>query len=147
MLLPSGFGNLITTGFAASAMRRNAEHHMRLLYAGIACQVAGFALLALWARTGTIAFVVTGMITIGAGFGFITQIGGIVAPNGLGPENIGTASGLNTFIRSLGQVLGTALIAGAILNGVRPHIVFLVTTAFSGIGFATIGRSRRHLNA
>lgn len=126
-LLSSGFGNLIATDFAGRSARKSMEGHERLLIAGLTLLVLAYLGFAWWTLNANKPLLVIALISVGAAFGLITQIGSIVAPQGLGALNSGTASSLNTFIRSLGGVIGTAAIASPIATGVNPAYVFLVS--------------------
>lgn len=129
-LLAAGFGNLITTDLAGRALRKDSDTHDQLLIASLVLMTLAFLGLACWSDNTNKYILLASLIAIGSSFGLVTQIGSMIAPAGLGEANAGTASTLNTFIRALGGVIGSAAIAGPIASDAPAVWVFLLMAVF-----------------
>jgi MFS family permease len=112
----------LTLGWPLAASLSGRLFYLRLgfrptILIGVTLVVAGAAVLALLARTPSVAVVAAACFVVGLGLGLVATPSLIAAQASVEWHERGVATGTNMFARSIGSALGAAVL-GAVANGV-----------------------------
>ncbi|WP_376796998.1 MDR family MFS transporter [Thermogemmatispora sp.] len=102
----------ITGGVLVTRLRR----YRLICIAGSLILLAGTALLATLGEASALLSVVLTTVVIGAGSGMISNMFMLAAQNAVPRERLGTATGAVSYLRSIGQSLGTAVLGTLLTN-------------------------------
>ncbi|GAA3592251.1 MDR family MFS transporter [Kineosporia mesophila] len=105
-------------------------YYKRYIVGGVALLVVGFALLGTIDHTTSLVLIGFYMVLVGAGVGASMQNLVLAVQNTVDSTDIGTASGVIAFFRSLGGAVGVTVL-GAILAS---HVTDLIMKGLVGIG-------------
>lgn len=94
---------------------------------GLGVMAAGFAVLALTVDQGTLAWLATGLLGFGLGFGLAVTPGTLLIIDGLPPERRSVASAVNDVTREVGGVLGIAVLSSVLLSAYRDDVTPVLT--------------------
>ncbi|MFP5282883.1 MAG: MFS transporter [Actinomycetes bacterium] len=119
LALVGGLG-LATLG-SAEVVRRTARP-LEAAAAGGLTAAAGLALTALLPGSSSLALVGTSLFVLGLGIGGTWQVLLLAAQAAAPPAQLGTATGLHTFVREIGVVLGTAVVGAAYAARLPPLV-------------------------
>ena len=92
------------------------------LVVGFAVDCLGFGLLALAGPNTPYTWVITAMVTMGVGAGFLVGTLNLAAQNGARPSEMGVVSSFAQFSRSLGSTLGSAVLGSILLAQLGPSV-------------------------
>ncbi len=105
-------------------------YYKRYIVGGVALLVVGFGLLGTIDHTTSLVLIGFYMVLVGAGVGASMQNLVLAVQNTVDSHEIGTASGVIAFFRSLGGAVGVTVL-GAILSN---HVTDLIAKGLTGIG-------------
>ncbi|MFC5385492.1 MDR family MFS transporter [Aquamicrobium segne] len=137
------FGLLLGTTLGAGISGRlvpRVQNYKRIAQLGIAGSVISLGILAYIADTAGLLAVEVATTIVGIGVGTIFPVTTVSVQNAVERKDLGIATGLLTFLRSLGGALGVAAL-GALALG---HDIPLAGEGMTGQGMATAGISGSH---
>ncbi|MET0236357.1 MAG: MDR family MFS transporter [Kibdelosporangium sp.] len=121
MSLPMIFGLLVSSTVSGQLISRTGKWKGHLVAGGV-FMIAGFALLATIDR-GTSVFVLSVfMFVLGAGVGMLMQNLVLVAQNDVAAQDLGAATSVLSFFRSLGGTVGVSVLGAVLANRVTSEI-------------------------
>lgn len=119
-------GYMVGTVVGASRGARSMaklEHYSRPASTGLALSIAGLLVLALANQALPVVATIMLLIVIGFGSGALFPITVISVQNAVPPQDLGTATGVLGFLRSLGSAIGVAVLgAVATAYGIAGHL-------------------------
>jgi EmrB/QacA subfamily drug resistance transporter len=110
-------------------------YYKRFIVGGVASMVVGFALLGTIDHTTSLALIAVYMVLVGAGVGASMQNLVLAVQNTVDSTEIGTASGVIAFFRTLGGAVGVSVL-GTILSS---HVSDLIAGGLARIGVSGTG--------
>jgi EmrB/QacA subfamily drug resistance transporter len=121
MSLPMIFGLLVSSTVSGQLISRTGKWKGQLVIGGL-LMIAGFALLATIDR-GTSVFVLSVfMFVLGAGVGMLMQNLVLVAQNDVAAQDLGAATSVLSFFRSLGGSIGVSVLGAVLANRVTSEL-------------------------
>jgi EmrB/QacA subfamily drug resistance transporter len=122
MLLPLMVG-MLSTSIASGQIIARAGRYKIFPVVGTAVMTFGMYLFSLMGVHTSTVMNSLFMFVVGAGLGMVMQVLVLAVQNGVDYKDLGTATSLNNFFRSMGGAFGTALL-GAILTDRLPRNLF-----------------------
>jgi len=122
MLLPLMVG-MLSTSIASGQIIARAGRYKIFPVVGTAVMTFGIYLFSLMGVHTSTVMNSLFMFVVGAGLGMVMQVLVLAVQNGVDYKDLGTATSLNNFFRSMGGAFGTALL-GAILTDRLPRNLF-----------------------
>nr|CTQ97808.1 membrane transport protein [Kibdelosporangium sp. MJ126-NF4] len=121
MGLPLIFGLLVSSTVSGQMISRTGKWKGHLIVGGV-LMVAGFALLATIDRGTNIVLLSSYMVVLGIGVGMLMQNLVLVAQNDVPAHDLGSATSVLTFFRSLGGTIGVSVLGAVLANRVTSEI-------------------------
>ncbi len=106
----------VATAAISGRLTMRVVHVKRIALIGSAVSAVGLIVLGLTASQTSIVLIEVLLLVIGAGLGFTYPVTTVSAQNAVDQKHLGVATGVLTFLRSLGSALGVAVL-GAIALG------------------------------
>jgi EmrB/QacA subfamily drug resistance transporter len=149
-LIPQLAGTVVGSTAAGRAMVRM-RHYKRMPIVGLALAIAALAAIAL-APTGLpLAAICTFLGVVGIGMGTLFPVTTVSVQNAVPPYQLGTATGVMNFFRSLGGALMVSVFAAIVLGGSategRPRVTLETLAAELGDAGMSLGGVFRWLFA
>jgi MFS family permease len=127
-------GTVVGAGTSGRLVPR-VVNYKRIAFFGISASIVGLGVLAYIADTAHLLEIEIATAIIGAGIGTIFPVSTISVQNAVERKDLGVATGLLTFLRSLGGAIGVAAIGAIALGNNLP---------LAGEGVATTAASGPH---
>jgi EmrB/QacA subfamily drug resistance transporter len=121
LLIPLLAGQLITSIFTGRALKGPAQYRPFSVAGGVALTVGAVLLSMVDTDTNRVLEGVY-MFVFGIGIGFLFQNVLVMAQNSVAPSDIGSASGVLTFFRSIGGTLGVSIFAAIFTSRLRDSL-------------------------
>ncbi|MET0132954.1 MAG: MDR family MFS transporter [Kibdelosporangium sp.] len=121
MGLPMIFGLLVSSTASGQIISRTGKWKNHLILGG-ALMVLGFALLATMSRETSVLVLSIYMFVLGAGVGMLMQNLVLVAQNDVAAQDLGAATSVLSFFRSLGGSIGVSVLGAVLANRVTSEI-------------------------
>jgi EmrB/QacA subfamily drug resistance transporter len=123
LTIPMVLGLFLSSTIAGRMVTRSG-HYKAIMLRGAVCLTAGLALMGTMDETTSLLELAAFMLLVGTGLGMLMQNLVLVVQNSVGRSDVGSASALVAFVRTLGGAIGVSVL-GAILSakGATPHAV------------------------
>ncbi len=122
MLLPLMVG-MLTTSIGSGQIIARIGRYKIFPVVGTAVMTVGIYLFSLMGVHTSFFVNSLYMLVVGAGLGLVMQVLVLAVQNGVDYKDLGTATSLNNFFRSMGGAFGTAIL-GAVLTDRLPHNLY-----------------------
>ena len=113
--LVSILGGTVAGANIAGRFMIRVAHYKHLAIGGSLTGVVGIGLLAVGAPWLPLPVVVLVLVVCGLGMGTLFPIGTVSVQNAAGPHDLGTATAVMSFLRSLGSVIGVSALGAVVL--------------------------------
>jgi EmrB/QacA subfamily drug resistance transporter len=131
LLLPLMAG-VITTSIASGRVITRTGRYKRYPVVGTAMMGVGLLLLSTMNPSTPLPMASLYMLMLGAGVGLVMQVLVVAVQNAVDARDLGVATSLNTFFRSLGGSFGTALFGAILSSRLAFHLTRLLPEGIDG---------------
>jgi predicted MFS family arabinose efflux permease len=131
LLLPLMAG-VITTSIASGRVITRTGRYKRYPVVGTAMMGVGLLLLSTMNPSTPLPMASLYMLMLGAGVGLVMQVLVVAVQNAVDARDLGVATSLNTFFRSLGGSFGTALFGAILSSRLAFHLTRLLPGGIDG---------------
>jgi len=140
LLLPLMAG-VITTSIASGRVITRTGRYKRYPVVGTAMMGIGLLLLSTMSPSTPLPVASFYMLMLGAGVGLVMQVLVVAVQNAVDARDLGVATSLNTFFRSLGGSFGTALFGAILTSRLAYHLTRLLPEGIDGLPVTGIAAS------
>jgi len=131
LLLPLMAG-VITTSIGSGRIITRTGRYKRYPVIGTATMAVGLFLLSTMSPSTPLPLASVYMLMLGSGIGLVLQVLVVAVQNAVEGRDLGVATSLNTFFRSLGGSFGTALFGAILTSRLAHHLTVLLPGGIDG---------------
>ncbi len=111
-------GSVVLAATLSGRAMVHVENYKRMPLTGLVCSILAVSALAVWPRDLPIAVIVMLLAATGLGIGSLFPISTVATQNAVSRGQMGVATGMLNFFRSLGSALIVALFGAIVLGGI-----------------------------